>query len=156
MPDSRLLIASLGHRFRSDDGVGPHILQLLWRRIGARADWYENTGDITGLLEVWQNRTVVLIDALHAPGRATGSVCRLDGLQNQPSLAAVSTHGIDLPQALELGALLNALPRSLAIYGICGENFSPGLSLSAAVQTAAQQIVAEIAARVISGCQADV
>ncbi|WP_193164247.1 hydrogenase maturation protease [Microbulbifer hainanensis] len=139
-------IISLGNRYRGDDGVGPFVLQRLRDRFGNSVDCIENSGDMTRLLEDWRDRHVCLVDAVSAEEREAGDIVLLDGLAEPmpPSLCGTSSHGFSLAEALELGRLFDSLPRRLAIYAICGENFANSAALSPAVEAAAVNVEKEI------------
>ncbi|WP_323844236.1 hydrogenase maturation protease [Microbulbifer magnicolonia] len=139
-------IISLGNRFRGDDSVGPYILHRIRQHLGDMVPCIENGGDMTQLLEQWRDRRVCLVDAVLAEGRAVGDVIRLDGLAAPiaHSVCGTSSHGLNLAEAIELGRAVGALPRSLDIYAICGENFATSAALSPAVAAAAAVVEREI------------
>ncbi|WP_444901576.1 hydrogenase maturation protease [Microbulbifer sp. SSSA007] len=135
----RWLLISLGNRFRSDDGVGPFLLQKLKASLGHAADFYESGGDMVGLLGQWKDRRVCLVDAVQVSGRKQGDLIRANGLADllAPSLCNTSSHGFNLKEAIELGKNVRLLPRRLEIFAICAENFTCGNRLSAEVKRGA-------------------
>lgn len=139
-------IISLGNRFRGDDSVGPYLLHRLREKLGDTVHCIENGGDMTRLLADWKDRRVCLVDAVLDEGRQVGEILRLDGLvESMPrSVCTTSSHGLNLAEAIELGRLLDSLPQRLAIYAICGANFSTSATLSPAVEAAATQVEREI------------
>ncbi|MBB3060109.1 hydrogenase maturation protease [Microbulbifer rhizosphaerae] len=136
------VVISLGHRFRSDDGVGPYILDRVRQGLGNDAVCIGNGGDVTRLLEDWMNRRVYLVDAACTDSRAPGEVIHLNGLEEElpASLSITSSHGLNLSEAIELGKLMGMLPHALDIYAICGEKFSTGGDLSPAVRISADMV----------------
>lgn len=139
-------IISLGNRFRGDDSVGPYVLNCLRSRVGSKAEWIENGGDMAQLLDEWRQRQVCVVDAVQDDSRRSGDIVCLDGLvETMPkSVCTTSSHGLNLTEAIELGRLTDALPRRLTIYAICGENFAMGFGLSPEVQAAAYAVEQEI------------
>ena len=146
------VVISLGHRFRGDDGVGPHVLERLRNRSDDRITCIENRGDMTRLLDDWCGRRVCLVDAIADETRKVGDVLMLDGLTETwpPSAGSTSSHGLSLCEALELGHLLDALPAELHIYGICGADFSNTAEISRPVARAAAQVERQILQRCIA------
>lgn len=140
------VVISLGNHFRGDDSVGAYVLQRLRPQIEPAVPCIENGGDMVNLLEAWKGQHVCLVDAVATEKAETGAVLCLDGLTEEvlPTLCTTSSHGINLAEALEMGRIMDALPRSLRIYGICGDNFAIGEGLSPRVQAAAETVVKEI------------
>jgi len=151
VPELWLLI-SLGNRFRSDDGVGPFLLQKLRQSLGGSAEFLESGGDMVRLLGQWKDRRVCLLDAVLSDGKNVGNLIRAKGLLEPlaSSLCNTSSHGFSLAEAVELGRTLQSLPRQLEIFAICAEDFSCGHHLSTKVEKAAliaeQQIIALVQA----------
>ncbi len=98
----------------------------------------ELSGEAGELLEAWrENEFVVVVDAVSS-GAEAGTVHRFDaGEEPLPAqLLTRSTHGWGVAQAIELGRTLGRLPRRLILYGIEGQDFELGESLSPAVERA--------------------
>lgn len=142
------VVISLGNRFRRDDSVGPYVLQRLCPHIGPAVSCIEIEGDMSHLLEAWNGRHALLIDAMATEDLAAGAILRIDGLEQKvlPSPCTTSSHGINLAEALEMGCILGAMPQSLNVYAVCGQDFTIGDGLSPAVQAAADTVVQEIIA----------
>lgn len=145
-------IISLGNRFRGDDSVGPYLLHRLRNSLGDLVEYIENAGDMTRLLEDWRDRCVCLVDAVVDEERHVGDIVRLDGLAEPmpESLCTTSTHGLNLTEAIEMARLLDALPKRLDIYAICGANFTTSAALSPEVTTAAEIVEREILKRLMN------
>lgn len=140
------LIVSLGQRFRSDDGVGPFVLDELKNKL-ENFDFTENLGDIAKLLDSWEKRDLVyIVDCLFLEGEKEGKIHRFEGLKEKFLLnkSLPSSHSISLAEALELGIALNKLPKKLVVYGIVGKTFDPGLELNPLVKKAAFEVVGKI------------
>lgn len=106
------------------------------------------------LLDALAHRdAAVLVDAM-AGGHPAGTVYRLEigdalALPRTP----VSSHGFGLGETLALGAALGRLPRTVIVYAIAGADFVPESPASAAVERAAADCAARIAAelRMLTG-----
>ncbi len=142
------LIISMGNRYRCDDCIGPYTLDLLKPMLGGSCDFIECVGDTSALLDIWQHRDkVFLIDACKTADSTdtsaikTGHIFRLDGLnESLPNDNPVSSnHAISIANAIELGKLMNQIPRSLTIYSLAGKDFSQGDVISPPLLTAAQE-----------------
>ena len=137
------LIISLGHRFRSDDGAGPRVLDNLRGRLDGGADFIECPGDVMQLIDAWHSRPqVCIIDAFFSEHEAAGRIQRLDGLSDAlpAPVNPASSHALNLPEAVELGRILNKLPQQLSVYAISGKCFDPGENLTPEVEQAVGQI----------------
>jgi hydrogenase maturation protease len=146
------IIIGVGNPFRSDDGVGIAVLQLIRSKIPADFKVVEETGDGTELLEAWQGADrVILVDAVQS-GAPPGTIHRIDArAEKLPSwFSRSSTHAFGIAEAIELARAMNELPASVIIYGIVGLDFSAGTDLSPevgqVVSKAAQQVLREILA----------
>src|SRR5205085_340487 len=84
------------------------------------------------------------VDAAHGGGRP-GEVRRYEaGARPLPSAAGrqTSTHGLGVPEAIELARVLHRLPPRVVVYAIDGADFGAGTGLSPAVEDAAGSVVA--------------
>jgi hydrogenase maturation protease len=148
------LIVGLGNRFRTDDSVGPYIVDSLASTHQNDVDLMVNCGDAAALLDSWKTRhQVLLIDACYDETSPAGYIHQLDGLKETLTLdnPSASSHALTLSNAIELGKLLNTLPRSLRIYSIVGQNFAHGEGLTAEVLAAAQQLIKTLSHQINTG-----
>ena len=109
-------------------------------------------GDLSDLAMRWRSdQSVVLVDAVHSE-RPPGTVVTIDGLADTPMVHGrpISSHGVGVPEAIELARLLNRLPGSLVIYGVEAGSFDHFAPLSEPVAAAlpglAQRILEELGA----------
>jgi len=115
----RCRVIGLGNPAAGDDALGHAVVACL----RGRAPWIDAVpwrGDALGLLDAWHPESVVvLVDAVLS-GAPPGTLHRLDAAASScfGNLACRSTHGIGLPQAIELARVLGRLPRRLIIVGI--------------------------------------
>ncbi len=136
------LLIGAGNAWRGDDAAGLHLVQRLRRRLpGVRA--LELSGEAAELLEAWrESELVVVVDAVSS-GAPAGTLHRFDATAEPlpARLLTRSTHGWGVAQAIELGRALGRLPRRLIVYGIEGQDFQFGQTLSPAVERALEEAV---------------
>lgn len=158
------LVIGVGNRFRGDDGAGPAAVAELRRLAPAGLETITVEGHAAELLEAWVGADdVVAIDAARSrPAPADpastgpalsgpappGTVHRFDAVSAPlpAGLESGSTHGLGLPEAVELARALGKLPRRLTVYAIEGRDFTPGAALSEGVRRAVREVAAELAA----------
>jgi hydrogenase maturation protease len=141
----RVLVVGIGHPQRSDDGLGPAVTRALREAglVGARI--VDASGDMVGLLELWEGAdAVVLVDATRGAGEP-GRVLRIDAQQAEAGAAAfVSSHAFDLAGALALARALDRLPREIVLFGVEGASFASGASLSPEVAASVPAVAAAV------------
>lgn len=147
----QIFIVGFGNEYRGDDGVGPRVARHIreWRLPGIQV--LEVPGDLLNLLERWQEAAaVILVDAVssgHPPGTMHRFAAHLEPLP-RAWFSPASTHALGLPEAVELARTLHKLPPRLIVFGIEGEDFTPGAALSPevarAVPQAARRVVQEV------------
>ncbi|MEO5337650.1 MAG: hydrogenase maturation protease [Magnetospirillum sp. WYHS-4] len=142
---SGLLIVGVGNRFRSDDGAGPRVVDLL---LAQGIEAMELAGEGAELIESWAGASdVVVIDAAKS-GAKPGTVYRFEAAR-KPLPAGFfhySTHQFGVAEAIETARALGRLPASMTVYGIEGRCFSFGEDLSPSVAAACEAVAAEIIA----------
>lgn len=138
MSTGRKVLIGVGNRDRSDDGIGPLVADLVE---GATASVVTivREGDLAVLPLLWEDDDdVVIIDACRCPG-AVGSVHQVDpdALESGTSL---STHGMNVTDAVHLARRLGLTPRRLRVFGVVGQSFDHG-TLSCEMRRALPDIV---------------
>lgn len=149
--NDRILVVGCGNLMAADDGIGIHVASAL--------NHYELPPDVTvmeagcpGLdaLRLWENeRRVIIIDAVIS-GAEPGTVHVFTSEDVIPrEILPLSTHSINLADAIELGKKLGNLPEQLVIVGIELESeraFSQELSprVEQAIPKACERIIEEI------------
>lgn len=152
-------VIGLGQATAGDDGVAFAVLRLL-----RDAQTPEDTElllapDATALLSLLETpRHVILVDAVVAQG-PVGRVVEFDAevLATTPGAPhPVSTHGVDVKQALALARLLSGgnISPSICVVGVTiapprdyGEGLSP--AIEAAVPAAARAVLARLGANAV-------
>jgi hydrogenase maturation protease len=134
------VVVGVGNEFRRDDGVGPAVA----RAVAAHGVPAEVTdGDPVRLMEAWGDAgLVVVVDALRCVPASPGTLHRvaLDGAV--PS--ATSSHGFGVPEAVELAAALDRLPRRLVVFGVEVAEVGFGPDLTPAVRAAVPGVVTAV------------
>ncbi len=142
-PSEKTLLIGLGHPYRSDDAFGPKAIEALQEKFGDRFEYQKHSGDPADLLDCWDQRTIVILDVLRTPDPKPGTIHCLkveEGLV-LPGASSVSSHALSLGEALEMGRILEKMPKCGLILGVEGENFDPGDQLSPAVASALEEVV---------------
>jgi len=135
------LLIGVGHEGRRDDAAGVRVARLVRALLWPQARVVECEGDTSDLLETWQGEpAVVVVDAMSS-GAPGGTVRRLDASRSPlpAEMFRGSTHGLGLPEAIELARSLGQLPASLVIYGIEGTDFELGTRLTYPVECAVRE-----------------
>lgn len=147
---SELLVIGVGNPYRHDDGVGLAVLAEVERRAPPGVRTAEESGEPAALIARWAGHDrVVLVDAISSSA-APGTVHRMhccDGRWTVPPPARqASTHGLGVAEAVELGRVLDQIPRELLLLGVTTGDVSEGTGLSPDVAAAVPRVVDLIAA----------
>ncbi len=138
-----VLVIGVGNRDRGDDGAGPEVAAQLRSR-GMNA--LDHGGDGLALIGLWEGYSaVVIVDAMIS-GAEPGTTRRFDAaLEPLPREAfTVSSHAFGLAGAVETARALGRLPAAVIVYGIEGESFALGTSLSGPVKQACRRLAQDI------------
>lgn len=137
-------IIGYGNVDRGDDGAGIVAAERL-RKLGF--DSVTCTSDGLELLDAWSGHDHVIIIDTVVTGAPTGTLHRWNDCQSLPApLAATSSHGLGLAQAIDLAGTLELLPARLSVWGVEGSDFSTGSPMSPAVDSAVRELVELVAA----------
>jgi len=131
-----IVVICIGNEYRSDDGIGIFIADLLAKFNLNGTKILKQNGEPTLLIDSWgEAEKAILIDATSS-GVFPGTVTRYNVTENPlPShLFHYSTHSFGLAEVIELARRLNKLPASLIVYGVEGKNFENGLGISSEVE----------------------
>jgi hydrogenase maturation protease len=144
---SGVCVIGVGNRDRGDDGIGPRVAEQV-----AASGWdgvhtaVLDSADGTFLLSAWDGTACVyIVDAVMA-NLTPGTIVRFTGeqLKRGGGIRTLSTHGIGLLEAVEIGRSLGMLPDRLTIYGIAAGTFAPGDRITPAVESAGRRVMARI------------
>ena len=145
---TEILIVGVGDPLRGDDGVGPAVIECLRRRSLPGVRLETHSGEGASLMALWQgHRRVILVDAMVC-GAPPGTL-RWFGPENLPGSGTFpySTHRFGLAEALQLAAVLGALPEEVWVLGIEGKAFQAGGGFSPEVARAVARAGVEITKR---------
>ena len=138
-----MLIAAIGNRLRSDDGVALRVADAVRRELPPEVRLV-HAADVLSLIDDWRGEElVVLVDAVQS-GAPPGTVHEIDMTPRSAAQipASASTHNFELPQVIELARRLDRLPAKLIVVGIEGRRFDHGDGLSPAVAAAVPRAAA--------------
>ena len=94
----------------------------------------------------WQGYDQVYIVDAVSSGASSGCIHRMDASREPvPSkFFSCSTHDFGVAEAIEMARTLGQLPRQLLLFGIEGNNFQPGETMSAEVVQAMELVTEEV------------
>ena len=146
------LVIGVGNRFRSDDGVGPFVADLLATSgVAVR----EESGEGASLIAAFEDRDfVVIVDAMKS-GATPGTVRRFDAHTEilPPDLFHYSSHQFGVAEAVETARALGRLPNAMFVFAVEGASYAYGDDLAPEVESAARNVATEIAALIQSDRQ---
>lgn len=146
----KVLCIGVGNEWRGDDVVGRLAVRLLRYQPLPDTTFIEATGEGAALMEAWAGAdTVFLIDAVSA-GQPSGTIYRFLA-HSQPLPAqffSYSTHAFSVAEAVEMARVLGQLPAHFVIYGVEGENFAAGASITPSVEKAVHEVIRQISAEI--------
>ncbi len=141
------LVIGVGNRDRGDDGFGPIVIDTLRPMIEPWVETYIAEGDLSDLALRWSpDHVVVVVDAM-VSGRPAGSIVETDALRHRLATedTLLSSHGVGLAEGIELGRLLDRLPKQLVVIGVeverCGQFDTLTEAVADAVPVVTRRIV---------------
>lgn len=142
------VVIAVGNEFRRDDGVGLAVADQISRRRGD-VRVVATDGEPTRLIDAWTGADVaVVVDAVRVHDPCPGRVHRTDVAALPGGAAPSSSHGLGVPDAVELAGALDRLPGRLVLYTveIVDTGFGVGLSgpVAAAVPTLVDAVLREL------------
>lgn len=146
-----LLVIGCGNEFASDDAIGLQVIRSLKEcKLPDGVELIEAGTPGLNLLDLWDRADrVIIVDAVKS-GAAPGMVHNFDASLLPPrDVMPVSSHGVNIIDAVELGRLMGRLPTQLTIIGVeilSEEPFHVGLTpeVEAAVPRARDRVLETI------------
>jgi hydrogenase maturation protease len=138
-------VIGVGNPFRRDDGIGPAVVEAIARLDRPGVTTALSDGEPTQLIEAWTGMDLaIVIDAVRCDPAAPGRVHRtgLDDLA--AGTGQSSSHGLGIPEAVELARVLDLLPARLVVYAVEAGDVDFGTGLSVAVAAAVPTVVAAV------------
>jgi hydrogenase maturation protease len=142
------LICGIGNKLKGDDGIGPHVIEVLEGKSLPPNVSLLDLG-ISGFktaLEIGNYNKIVFIDAVQSgqpPGRVSRTVLTREEVKGRQSLSsfAVSLHESGLEQILATADSIDSFPRDVIVIGCEPQDLSVGLGLSPEVERATSEII---------------
>lgn len=135
----KAVIIGVGNEYRRDDGIGPAVADRIGRRALPDVEVITTDGEPTRVLDAWTDKDIaVVIDAAVLRDPTPGRVHRMAVDDLPDDKPARSSHGLGIPEAVELAKALDRLPGRLVFYTveITETGYSPGLSTPVAAAIA--------------------
>ena len=142
----KTLLVGVGNEYRSDDGVGLVVARKIHEKLIPSVTVKEESGEGAALMEAWQGfQNVIIVDAVSS-GAMPGTIFRIDANKETVPIKFFhySTHAFSVAEAIELTRAMNVLPSKLVVYGIEGNNFVAGTTISLLVQETAYKIIEQL------------
>ena len=139
------VVIGVGNEYRRDDGVGPAVAaQISCLRLpDVRA--VVTDGDPARLLDAWTGMAVaVVVDAVVVRDPSPGRVHRLTVDALPGGGTANSSHGLGIPEAVELARALGRLPGRLVFYTVEISETGYGIGLSSPIATAVNTVTTAV------------
>ena len=144
--ESDTIVIGVGNEYRRDDAAGVAVARRLRSLCASGATILEMSGEGAALMEAWKSAPLVIVIDAARSGAVPGTIHRLNASTPVPSgFFSYSTHEFSVAEAVEMARVLGQLPPRLIIYGIEGEDFSPGVGLTASVEKAVAWVAAQVA-----------
>jgi hydrogenase maturation protease len=137
------VVIGIGNPYRCDDGVGPALVNELNQL--SDVDTVLADGEPTQLLDAWSGaKLAIVVDAVLCDPAHPGRIHRtgMDDLASAGS--ATSSHGMGVPEAVLLGAILNRLPQHLVVFAVEAAHLGFGTDLSPEVAAALPELLSAV------------
>jgi hydrogenase maturation protease len=143
-----IVIIGVGNELRSDDALGILLARELRWLVPSGVRVLEASGEGAALIDLWSGATdLILIDAVRSTA-APGTLHEVDlSVENIPrSVGARSSHAFGVAEAVATARELGLLPPHVRLFGVEGENFSPGTEVSSSVRSRFDDVVHDVLA----------
>jgi hydrogenase maturation protease len=147
IPRTDTLVIGVGNCDRGDDGAGIAVARALRDRVGPGVRVVELGSDALGLVDFLRAAPAVIVVDAARSGASPGTIHRFDA-RSTPLPVGVfhdtSTHAFGVANAIELGRTLALLPDALTVFGIEGEQFTAGATISPRVGAAVEEVTHQL------------
>jgi len=147
MKNRPVVVIGLGNDYRSDDAAGLLIARRIKKISPDTVRVVEGVSDTAALFDAWKGAEKVIIVDAAASGMNPGRIYRFNALiENIPEdfFCSYSTHDFSITDSVELASTLGELPDEIIIFGIEGERFMHGSTLSPEVEKAIPDLTKRI------------
>jgi hydrogenase maturation protease len=143
------VVLGIGNEFRQDDGVGVAVAAEVRGRGLPDVRVLTIDGEPSRMIDAWSGADVaVVVDAVKLADPVPGRVHRMVVDDLPGHVSATSSHGLGVPEAVELARALDRLPGRLVLYTVevDATGFGVGLTtpVAAAVRALADAVVREL------------
>ncbi|BBY08231.1 hydrogenase maturation protease [Mycobacterium noviomagense] len=140
-----VVVIGIGNPYRRDDGVGPAVAAAIDEHKPAHVRVVTGIEDPMTLLEAWSGaKLAVLVDAAMTTPSTPGRIHRVTA-GDLIAGGGVSTHGLNVTQALALGQALGRMPDRLVVLGVEAADTGQGFGFTAQVAAAMPHVIAAVA-----------
>ena len=141
------VVVAVGNEYREDDGVGPAVAEDIGALGLADVEVVVTDGEPSRMLDAWAGASVaVVVDAVKLADPVPGRVHRMVVDDLPGHVSATSSHGLGIPEAVELARRLDRLPGRLVLYTVEAGATGFGVGLSPPVAAAVPELVAAVLA----------
>jgi hydrogenase maturation protease len=165
-PEGSVLVG-IGNPYRRDDGIGPALVAAVDRLgvPGVRLTCAD--GEPSELLDAWAGtRLAVVVDAVACMPAVPGRIHRTeltapygvagDALADSPlasaAMGGASTHGLGVPDAIQLAAVLDRAPWRLVVLAVEAADLGFGTGLSGPVAACLPELTRAVLAEFATPC----
>jgi len=143
------VVLGIGNEFRQDDGVGVAVAAEVRGRGLPDVRVLTIDGEPSRMIDAWSGADVaVVVDAVKLTDPVPGRVHRMVVDDLPGHVSATSSHGLGVPEAVELARALDRLPGRLVLYTVevDATGFGVGLTtpVAAVVRALADTVVREL------------
>lgn len=148
----RAVVIAVGNEYRRDDGVGPVVLAELARcELPPDVALARSDGEPTQLFDAWAGVPLaVVVDAVLTEPSSPGAVHRTTLTGGSLMTGAASTHGLGIPEAVQLAEVLDRAPLQLVVYAVEAGDLGFGVGLSDPVARAVPEVVQAVLAELVA------
>ncbi|NPA41937.1 MAG: hydrogenase maturation protease [Aquificae bacterium] len=153
----KTVIIGCGNPVRSDDGVGPRLIRLLWEK-GVPPNVKLVDGGTSGIDVVYHMQgsdLAIFVDACYTGEGEPGTIYEVPAqeIEELPSREEANLHSIKWFHAIALAKFLlkEGYPKNIRVFLIEGKNFSVGEGLSAEVEEAVNYLARKLFEEVMEG-----
>lgn len=153
---SSTIVAGVGNLFRGDDGVGPVVASRISARAPSSVRVISGLEDPLELIDAWEHADLaVVIDAV-VSDEPPGTVHEIEVEGPLPAMfRRLSTHLFSVAQVIELGTVLQRMPRRLVLIGVEAADVGQRPELSPSVAAAVDDVVARVRRLIAEGQNGD-
>jgi hydrogenase maturation protease len=145
-----VVVIGIGNPYRRDDGVGPAVAAAIDEQTIPGVRVVKRVDDPMSLLDAWSGATLaVLVDAATTNASTPGRVHRVM-VGDVTAAGGLSTHELDVTQALALGQAVGRAPDQFVVFTIEAADTSHGVGLTPEVAAAVPEVVAAAVAEIAS------